>query len=178
MRKRGTLRNEILDSDEQLNVINTLKSEATLQEKFFRKVFFCLFLLLVAGYIFLSISFLFDPWVMVHQEIFHPSLSAHFFLSFYVVSIIVALSSALRCLFGPLDKLKYLWYMSVLISILCLIVWMDIFFRYSITSLILYWMPFGNFVSVLLAWYIDSELSSMYIEIGTLNSLMYNCKGV
>jgi hypothetical protein len=178
MKRRSGAREEpeLLETDEQLELIASLKSEARRQSSIVRATFFFLFAALGIVFIFLFFQFSFDPWWVAHQQIFQFSISKNVFLIFYAISLTVSLSSGLLCFYGG-DKLGLLWNCLLVLSVVVMCFWIKIFRDFSITSPLLYWMPFGNVVCLLLARYIDSEMVTLVSDVKILDPLVYNFKG-
>jgi uncharacterized membrane protein len=179
MKRRSIAREEpeLLETDEQLELIQSLKSEATRQSSIVRTIFFFLFSALGIVFVFLFFQFSLDPWWIAHQEIFQFSLPSYIFLIFYAISISVSFSSGLICFYGRTDKLKVIWNVLAVVSFIIMCLWIKIFQDHSITSPLLYWMPFGNITCLLLALYTDHEMVTLVSDVRILDTLVYSFKG-
>jgi hypothetical protein len=175
MKRRGRGKDEIdlLDTNEQLELVDQLKREAARQGSISRRIFFVLFCLLGAIYVALFLQFYFEPWWMVHQEIFQPLVPKYIFLAFYALSVYISFASSVISLYGTRGQLQPLWLLSLCLAGAVMIFWTSVFLSNDIRSPYLLWMPLANLVCLFLAWYIDREMVALVSDVDTLDALVY-----
>lgn len=81
----------------QIKIIDSLKQEATDQNRFTRRAFGAVFMSVAFIFIFCLLHFHLEPWTMVHQSRFKNIIPPSFFMTFYVASIYVYFLGAAIC---------------------------------------------------------------------------------
>ena len=77
--------------------MDSLKNEATAQNRFTRRAFGVVFMVVGFIFMFCLIHFQLEPWTMVHQSRFKNIIPPSFFMTFYIASIYVFFLGAAIC---------------------------------------------------------------------------------
>jgi lysylphosphatidylglycerol synthetase-like protein (DUF2156 family) len=81
----------------QVKIVDSLKQEAQSQNKFTRRAFGVVFMVVGFIFIFCLLHFQLEPWTMVHQSRFRSIIPPTYFMAFYVASIYVFFLGAAIC---------------------------------------------------------------------------------
>lgn len=73
---------------------------------------------------------------------------------------------------------KILLNAAYFISLLTLLAWGAMFYKFQVTNPLLYWLPLGNLAGILLAHYVDSDSKDLVNSAESLEQYKYRCKGV
>ena len=166
----------LLDNDEQDAVVASLKSQAAYQSGTTRTAFGIIFSVVSGIFVFCFISFTINPWSMVHQMRFEDTVSIYVFLAFYVLSATTFATCAAIVTWTIKHISTLLWIPILVASVGSAVGWIVIFWELKIDVLLLYWLPFGNLCGILLALYVDRDMSSLVADSENMDSLKYNLK--
>jgi hypothetical protein len=64
------------------------------------------------------------------------------------------------------------------ISVLSMLAWGAVFFRYNVTNPLLYWLPLSNIAGIALAHYVDRDSKDLITSAEGLEQYKYRFKGV
>lgn len=87
---------EVLTSEEQEQVLQALRDSMASQNRTIRNTFTLVFIFVAAIYAFLIVSFMMDPWSLVHQQRFE-FIVGQLMLGYYAIGCCVFGVSAYIC---------------------------------------------------------------------------------
>ena len=167
----------ILDEAEQDAIVESLKEQALKQSKTQRLMFFVIYLIVSLIFIYLIAYHHIYPYhVIQHQSFFNHIISYNIFVVFYIISLYCLIVSALIIKYSLDVKLRIYLNIGFILALICLISWLYIFWLEGVTNPPLYWLPFANIISLLLAIYVDSDVNNMITETNSLNMFKYQPK--
>ena len=167
----------ILDEAEQDAIVESLKHQAIKQSKSERLIFFVTYIIVSLIFIYLlAYKHLYPYHVVQHQSFFDHIISYNIFAVFYIISLYCLIISALIIKYSLDVNLRIYLHIGFVLAFICLISWLYIFWLEGVTNPLLYWLPFANIISLLLAVYVDSDVNSMIRETDALNLLKYQPK--
>ena len=169
----------ILDSDEQDEVVNTIKLEATKQNDKIRLAFTIVFasimLIFAIMAIITSMSLFGDsktPPPFAHQVLLH-SVSLTNFMVYYLSVIITIAVSSLITWSGKSSLSKGVLIAITILSIMISVAWGVVFWDLKVTNIALYWLPAAGPFCLFLSLYVDNDISGFAKEINYLDGLKY-----
>lgn len=167
----------LLDEKEQDAIVQSLKEQAIRQSKTQRLMFFVVYIIISLIFIYLlAYKHIYPYHVIQHQSFFTHIISYNIFVIFYIISLYCIIISALIIKYSLDVKLRVYLHIGFLLAFICLISWLYIFWLEGVTNPLLYWLPFANIISLLLAIYVDSDVNSMIREADALNMFKYQPK--
>mmetsp|Transcript_29232 Transcript_29232/g.49344 ORF Transcript_29232/g.49344 Transcript_29232/m.49344 type:complete len:186 (+) Transcript_29232:73-630(+) len=169
---------ELLEKDEQVKIVDSLKEEARAQNKFTRRGFGVVFMVVGFIFIFCLVHFQLEPWTMVHQSRFKSIIPPNFFIMFYLASIYVFFLGTAICKYGFARLNIIFTIVGFIVSLISLAFWLHVFYVYEIDIFHLFWLPFGNIACLLLAMYVDNDMNSLLKDADLLETFQYDVKSV
>lgn len=67
---------------------------------------------------------------------------------------------------------------AILASVACLIGWALAFYANGVSNVLLYWLPLAPVGGIVVAYYVDGDISSLAADMVALESKKYNLKDV
>lgn len=205
MRSRGATsksEDEILSNEEQQKIIDDLKSEASNQSNYFRKVFSFIFMSIAAVFgICLCYSW-YQPWGLYHQQHFVDKIPHVAFLAYYTLSmycfVVAGLLVKVGFNYSSITSIL-LWhrafcflsqdpthstliqinrYSGYAVGVFVLLSWLHVFHKHSITNPIMFWLPLADLAGLLLAQYVDFDSFNLVQSMENLENFRYEHKSV
>ncbi len=87
----------LLTNDEQEEILNDIQKNMEKQNIFFRKSFAIILYVISAIFVFCLLSFMYEPWELIHQQRFEFLVPTKLFTLYYFVSAIVYIISGRVC---------------------------------------------------------------------------------
>jgi hypothetical protein len=182
MRSRGATsksEDEILSNEEQQKIIDDLKSEASNQSNYFRKVFSFIFMSIAAVFgICLCYSW-YQPWGLYHQQHFVDKIPHAAFLAYYTLSMYCFVVAGLLVKDPTHSTLIQInRYSGYAVGVFVLLSWLHVFHKHSITNPIMFWLPLADLAGLLLAQYVDFDSFNLVQSMENLENFRYEHKSV